>query len=92
MTLLIGEEVRLGFVPIFISLFPIANALSPLPVLETSSLQVLVLFKTVQSSWFFSRLTCTSSRSSIRYHNEYTKEYQSHENDIIPCHRGWLKF
>ena len=86
MTLLIGKGFRLGFVPIFH--FPVPHALSPLPVLETSPLQVLVLFKTVQSSWFFSRLTYTSSRSSIRYHNEYTKESQSHENDIIPCHRG----
>ena len=85
MTLLIGEGARLGFVPIFH--FPVPHALFPLPVLETSPLQVLVLFKTVQSSWFFARhahLLVQVSDIKITI----TKESQSHENDIIPCHTG----
>ena len=78
---------RLGFVTIFH--FPVPHALFPLPVLETSSPQVLVLFK-----WLFSvpgsfqdwhaHLLVQVSDIIINI----TKESQSHEIDIILCHTG----
>lgn len=74
---------RLGFVTIFH--FPVPHALFPLPVLETSSPQVLVLFKWLFSvPGSFSRLTCTSSRSSIRYHNKYYERVSKSRNRHNP--------
>lgn len=81
---------RLGFVTIFH--FPVPHALFPLPVLETSSPQVLVLFKWLFSvPGSFSRLTCTSSRSSIRYHNKYYERVSKSRNRHNPLPHGIVK-
>lgn len=73
--------------PFFISLFPMPfsrfrNILST----GSGSFQ-----ETFQCSWFFSRLICTSSRSSIRYHNKYYERVSKSRNRHNPLPHGIVK-
>ena len=46
---------------------------------------------TVQCSWFFSRLTCTPSSSSIRYHNKYYERVLKSRKRHNPLPHGIVK-
>ena len=47
--------------------------------------------ETFHCSWFFSRLICTSSRSSIRYHNKYYERVSKSRNRHNPLPHGIVK-